>query len=79
MITGLGLAYVAPVAQTNIQDHFRVPQGMSAAISCIKLSSVSVASEASVFRRCVHGVECMQLLLRPHFERAVALRADTKS
>ena len=55
-----------------------MPQGMSAAISCMKLSAISVASEAaSVFQRCVHGVGCMQLLLRPHFERAVALRADT--
>ena len=53
-------------------------QGMSAAISCMKLSAVSVASKAaSVFQKCVHGVGYMQLLLRPHFERAVALRPDT--
>ena len=53
-----------------------MPQGMSAAISCMKLSAVSVASEAAL-QRCVHGVGCMQLPLRPHFERAVALQADT--
>ena len=77
-MTGLGLVYTATVAQINIQEHFRVPQGMSAAISCMRLFAVSVASEtASVFQRCVHGVRCMQLLLRPHFEHAVALRADT--
>ena len=53
-------------------------QGMSAAISCMYLCAVSIASEAAfVFRRCVHGVVCMQLLLRPHFYCAVALRADT--
>ena len=52
-----------------------MPQGLSAAISCMKLSAVSVVSEvASVFQRCVHDVGWMQLLLRPHFERAVALR-----
>ena len=53
-----------------------MPQGLSAAISCMKLSAVSVVSEAAttVFQRCVHDVGWMQLLLRPHFERAVALR-----
>ena len=51
---------------------------MLAVISCMKLSAASVASEAaSVFQRCIHGVGCMQLLLRLNFERAVTLRADT--
>ena len=55
-----------------------MPQGISAAIYCMELSALSVASEAaSVFQRCVHGVGCMQLLLRPHFERHMALQADT--
>ena len=69
------MVYGAPVAQINIQKHFRVPRGISVAISCIKLSAVSVASEATSV--CVHGVGCMQLLLQPHFVRAVALLADT--
>ena len=74
------MVFAAPVADINIQEHFRVPQGMSGAIYCMKLSAVSVAGGAvSVFHRCVHGVGCMQLLVRPHFERAVALRADTSA
>ena len=72
------MVYAAPVAQINIQKPFRVPQEMSAAISYMQISAVSVASEAaSLFQRWVPGVGCMQLLSRSLFERNVALGADT--
>ena len=76
-IAGLSLVYKCSTSSSDryLQTFLCTPRNVSSNI--FYASPCCIGEAVSVFQRCGHGVGCMQLLVRPNFERVVALRADT--